>query len=103
MKLSELTPRWVAHGGDDKAALIFKCPHCQEIWLTCTFHPIKISEQFEIFLPEGQMSGGQVVPSRQDFAWGRSGDDFASLSVTPSVDASASGHWHGFITNGECR
>lgn len=103
MKLADLSPRWVAHEGNDKAALIFKCPHCQEIWLTCTFQPIKISHQMEMFLPEGQMSGGQVVPSKQDFAWGRSGDDFASLSVTPSVDASASGHWHGFITNGECR
>jgi hypothetical protein len=27
--------------------------------------------------------------------------DFASLTVTPSLDGSAGGLWHGFITNGE--
>jgi hypothetical protein len=26
---------------------------------------------------------------------------FASLTVTPSLDGSAAGFWHGFITNGE--
>jgi len=29
--------------------------------------------------------------------------DFGAISVTPSLDASASGHWHGMITNGECK
>jgi len=27
----------------------------------------------------------------------------AELTVTPSIDASASGHWHERITNGEIR
>lgn len=103
MKLTDLSPRWVSYGGNDKAALIFKCPCCREMWLTCTFQPIKMSHQLEIYRPEGEASGGHVVPSRQDYAWSRHGDDFESLSVTPSVDASASGHWHGFITGGECR
>ena len=101
MKLIDLSPRWIAHDGDAKAALIFKCPHCREVWLTCTFHPIKISAQMGLYRPEGEASGGQVVPSRQNFAWSRSGDSFHNVTVTPSVDASASGHWHGFITNGE--
>lgn len=26
-----------------------------------------------------------------------------TLTLTPSVDASKHGHWHGFITNGEIR
>lgn len=43
------------------------------------------------------------VPSKTDFAWGRTGDDFETLSITPSIDASAAKHWHGFITNGEIR
>ncbi len=103
MKLIDLSPRWIEHGGNPKAALIFKCPHCQDIWLTCTFQPIKMSTQMALYRPEGESSGGQVVPSRQDFAWSRDGDSFHTLSVTPSVDASASGHWHGFITGGECR
>ena len=32
-----------------------------------------------------------------------SGEGFVDLSLTPSVDASKAGHWHGFITNGEVR
>ena len=102
MKLTDLSPRWATYDGNDKAALIFKCPHCQEIWLTCLFQPIKISHQLEIFKPEGKASGGQVVPSKQNGAWVRSSDIFETISVTPSIDASASGHWHGFITNGIC-
>lgn len=103
MKLTELSPRWIAHDGNDKAALIFKCPHCRETWLTCTFQSIKMSTQLELYRPEGEASRGDVVPSRQDYAWRRNGDDFETLSVTPSVDASSSGHWHGFITNGLCQ
>ena len=33
------------------------------------------------------------------YRWHPSG----GLTVTPSIDASASGHWHGRITNGEIR
>jgi hypothetical protein len=28
------------------------------------------------------------------------GDDFERMTVTPSVDASQAGHWHGFINYG---
>lgn len=31
------------------------------------------------------------------------GDSFKNLSLTPSIDASSSGHWHGFVTGGEIR
>lgn len=31
------------------------------------------------------------------------GDTFDNLTLTPSVDRSGDGHWHGFITNGVCR
>jgi hypothetical protein len=32
--------------------------------------------------------------------WTRAGDTFETLTLTPSIDASAHGHWHGFITCG---
>lgn len=103
MKLVDLSPRWISFDGNAKAALIFLCPCCRKIWLTCTFQPIKMSTQMELYRPEGEASGGQAVPSRQDFAWARQGDSFHTLTVTPSIDASASGHWHGWIANGETR
>jgi hypothetical protein len=34
--------------------------------------------------------------------WQRTGETFETLTLTPSVDCSAWGHWHGFITNGVC-
>lgn len=30
------------------------------------------------------------------------GDTFQTLTVAPSIDASQSGHWHGFIQSGIC-
>ena len=63
MKLIDLSPRWIAHDGNPRAALIFKCPHCDGTWLTCTFQPIKMSTQMELYRPEGEASGGQVVPA----------------------------------------
>lgn len=35
------------------------------------------------------------------FLWQREGETFETMTITPSVDASASGHWHGFVRNGE--
>jgi len=48
-----------------------------------------------------------VVPPSPETQWSISNNvprGFAdNISVTPSIDASASGHWHGFITNGEIK
>lgn len=101
MNLTDLDPRWKAVGDNPRAALVFKCPCCRNVWLTCKFVPMKMSDQMKLFEDEGRASGGQVVPTRQEFAWSMTGSGFHDLSVTPSVDASASGHWHGFITNGK--
>lgn len=35
------------------------------------------------------------------FLWKRNGDTFETLSLTPSVNCEASGHWHGFVALGE--
>jgi hypothetical protein len=46
-----------------------------------------------------------VQPCNPDAHWqvagGLEAADFATLTVTPSLDGSAAGNWHGFITNGE--
>jgi hypothetical protein len=45
-----------------------------------------------------------IVPCKPNMVWNFvSKQDFGSISVTPSLDASSSGHWHGMITNGECK
>jgi hypothetical protein len=68
------------------------------------------AEQQALFNKEfGEDWNTFVVPMNEGHAWVISGtrptDPNAAfpddLTVTPSLDASRSGHWHGFITNGE--
>jgi hypothetical protein len=58
-----------------------------------------IREQREL-LEAHELSLHEVAPCNETTCWIFSGSDFETLSVTPSIDASKSGCWHGFITNG---
>lgn len=111
MKLLDLDPRWL-QVGNRKVGFVFKCPHCRTTYLSCFFerfpvltgdgaaHPSQF-DLFERFLPV--VDAHQVVPSDTNAKWTRTGDDFATMSVMPSINAAASGHWHGFITGGEAK
>jgi Family of unknown function (DUF6527) len=60
-------------------------------------------EQYDVFEKAfGPEWNFIVVPCKEAQAWVITGD-FSNMTVTPSLDASASGHWHGSITNGECQ
>jgi hypothetical protein len=113
MKLTELDPRWLVADGK-RVGFVFLCPHCRTTWVSCfTTAMPHISGQdyhdcqaalFALAIPE--VPSHEVVPCRRNYAWNASPPvnqaTFENLSVTPSLDASASGHWHGHITNGEC-
>lgn len=45
------------------------------------------------------VDGGPPFPEAARL-WERTGEDFDDLTLSPSVDASVLGHWHGFIRNG---
>lgn len=97
MKLTDLEPRWVTPN-----LFIFKCPHCGTVLLSCKNAAMAEREQYDAFEKViGEDWNTLVVPCKNEMAWTFSGQDFATLSVTPSLNASASGHWHGFITNGD--
>lgn len=99
MRLTELEPRWIHEN-----VFIFLCPHCQKCWLSCKNVQMKIGEQFKHF--HAAMEGDPrniMVPMNEGHAWTISGKDFETMTVTPSIDASPSGDWHGHITNGEIR
>ena len=100
MRLTELKPRWAAdydiligdHVVHDEnrvgMALTFECPHCRTTRLGVFFrNPVD----------------GKAHSDDYDNAhlWMRTGDTFETLSLSPSIDASASGHWHGYITGGD--
>jgi hypothetical protein len=109
MRLTELNPRWlvdssVLHLGYEPPLTVnfdimipgirygmgitFDCPHCRTQRLAIAF--------------ANPMDGGA---KGEHFArhWQRAGIHFETLSVTPSIDASATGHWHGWITDGEIK
>lgn len=108
MKLTELEARWVADFGapdDAKQGISFLCPHCRARRLAVFFTPticgrpsIDIAA-FHKARPENEHLADEHVGS---VMWTRAaGDSFDTLTLTPSIDASKFGCWHGSIANGE--
>jgi len=90
MLLTELDPNWwTTIAGRTGMGLTFLCPHCKTQYLGVWFsNPLD--------------GGAQATPDLNPAPrWLRTGDTFETLTLTPSIDASASGHWHGHIHNGE--
>jgi len=98
MKLIELEPRWIHPN-----VFTFLCPHCRKWRLSCRNIKMSHNEEWDLFEKfYGAEHNVMIVGCKPKCAWAfESGADFSTLSVRPSIDASASGHWHGFITNGE--
>lgn len=100
VKLTELKPTWLSPD-----VFCFLCPHCREERLLCKRIPLSFKGQVKLVnaTPEDDEDWPQgFVPARAEFAWKfNQGDSFDSITVTPSIDASASGHWHGNITGGK--
>lgn len=105
MRLTDLDPRWISEN-----VFVFRCPHCRvkspgkEVWISSKNIAMGVSEQFELFASAGVEEKHQrrgVVPMEEGCIWTFSTKDFATISVSPSVNAESSGHWHGTITNGE--
>lgn len=105
MRLTDLEPRWVIPG----KIFLFRSP-CGprrrqtglKDWLSIKSVPMKVSDQLELFYATfPDLLGIPIVPCNPCTCWHIKCDDFSNLTVTPSLDASASGNWHGFITNGE--
>jgi len=97
VRLVELEPRWIHPN-----LFVFRCPHCPEVLLSCKNIAMSWNEQYDIFERVfGEHWPMLIVPCKDETAWTFSGTDFNTLSVSPSLNANASGHWHGFISNGE--
>lgn len=96
MKLTDLEPHWfVLEEGGARVGVSFLCPHCRTQRIGVAFHHAghAAMEDGYILAHHGAADANHI--------WTMTGEDFESLSLSPSVDASASGHWHGFVTNGE--
>ena len=103
IKLTDLNPRWVQYGGQ-KLGIIFDCPHCRQIRLSVAFHHdfFEINRTFELDIEDRFILA--VNPTTK--IWTETNpepDTFDNLTLTPSIDCSSSGHWHGFIADGLIR
>lgn len=99
MRLTELDPKWLSTD-----VFSFLCPHCRKVTLLCKRIKLSFKEQVKLVNPAPEDEDDwpiDFVPARADYAWKFAGNDFATLSVQPSIHAGASGHWHGHITKGE--
>ncbi len=98
MRLTDLEPRWLS-----PHFFIFRCPCCvgkdNNTWLSCKSIPMTMREQREMVESVGMLLR-DVAPTQVETCWSFSGPDFSSITVRPSINAEASGNWHGFITDG---
>ncbi len=115
MKLTDLQPRWfdVPGIGTDKDGLTLLCP--------CSMCRSTPEKQVRLGVQFANPVGADPKPllSIEDklrhvhelrtfdvppgYLWQRTGDTFETLTLSPSINCEASGHWHGFITDGEIR
>lgn len=119
LKLTDLKPKWLRRDGK-AVAMIFLCPRCvarktgcerkRLTWLTCMFVVVGNREQRELI--EAIINNDPAdflatdteehdVVGCKEIAWGKNCKNFESMSITPSLDASAAGHWHGHVTGGK--
>lgn len=94
MKLTDLDPRWfVLERGGPRVGVSFLCPHCRRERLAVAFHHAGHELIDDSYI--------RAHAPQTQHIWAMTGDSFENMSLSPSVDASKSGHWHGFITNGQ--
>lgn len=115
MRLIDLQPRFFdvpgVGGAKDGATFLCPCGPCaadpgKQVRLAVQFanpigsEPRPAMTQKEKIYHVHALGSFDVPPG---FLWQRTGEEFESMSFSPSVDASAAGHWHGFVTNGDVR
>lgn len=110
MKLVDLDPTWLLRDGK-RVGFTFHTP-TPSAWSrttgklerqSCFPQPPSISAQVDLFDEAHDDEMVQPCNSKQHWqiAGGIDTADFETMTVTPSLDGSAGGLWHGFITNGE--
>lgn len=92
--LTDLNPRWfVLEDGGQRVGLTFECPCCGNERLGVYFMNVGEESTDTSYIRARNPNAGNI--------WTLSGpEDFALLTLSPSIDASHHGHWHGFITSG---
>lgn len=99
MRLLDLNPRFIGHGGEgvsDQAGN--PIPRREAVGLICDCP--KCGPDHRMFVPFANPPDGGPSLNPAGHNWQRTGEEFATMSLTPSILRKDCG-WHGFITNGE--
>jgi hypothetical protein len=103
MKLTDLNPLWLIKDGR-RVGFTFTSPAKPEWRQSCFVEKVTKYEQWALFKQQGYIeTQGCDEKCLWVVAGGIENSSFETMSVTPSLDGSKGGLWHGFITNGEIR
>ena len=105
MRLTELDPRWVLDRDGKRIAFTFRCPTNPRWRQLCKAVIASTQEQWD-WLGGFDSDDCEITQTaKPSFAWtiigGIEGASFETMTVTPSIDGSPGGLWHGFITAGQ--
>lgn len=98
MRLTDLDPKWLVKDGQ-RIGFTFRSPTDPKRRQSCFETPPPSREQWELF-DEDDVQGCNPK-ARWAIHGGIDSAAFETMTVTPSLDGSAGGLWHGFITKGE--
>jgi len=93
-RLSDLNPSWISSNGRVGMGIAFDCPCCVDAG-----RPFR--QRIPVFFAQPVDGGAPDAVHAPDRLWERQGDTFETLTLSPSVDASGYGHWHGFVRDGQ--
>jgi hypothetical protein len=112
MRLTDLDPRWLEKDGR-KVGFVFQSPTLgKQMWMAvyCPYPGYhELWRAINAAFPEGSKDEGspycrsvQTMNRHQEWqiAGGIENASFETMTLTPSLDGSPAGNWHGFITNG---
>lgn len=115
MRLVDLDPRWLIHEGN-RVGFVFKCPVPNKpranglpdptVWYqSCFVQKLPSKVQWDLFDSIFGEESYCTQACNPECAWtvigGIANATFETMTVTPSLDGSAGGLWHGYIRNGE--
>jgi|WetSurMetagenome_2_1015567.scaffolds.fasta_scaffold1706867_1 hypothetical protein len=106
MRLTELNPHWFTVGGSpDIVGVTFDCPCCAPDGKVTSLGTKYRPRLGVLFIEEIDRDGlpNDVHWTTPGKKWHRAGETFDMLTLSPSINCEAFGHWHGFIQNGEVR
>lgn len=100
MRLVDLNPGWISHGGEGiKNALGHPIPERQRVGVGFDC-PCGCGTRCHVLFENPRDGQGNLGPGTGPY-WSRIGDDFETLTLTPSIHRVDGCGWHGFITSGE--